>query len=325
MRTRSFAMSGCAKIVLVAKPWRGGLAKYLTLALEEKFPGNVHCIHTYPTTRQEKLSYRLDKKSWRLRLMEKIQSSDADAVIFVNPLPEFAQLPRDKSYLLWLTDSPVPSLDFLAPFSHVFLSDPGYSESVRRVIGDARFAGILPFACQPDFHKPVIQNKVPKGFCFIANRDAKRDQVLKYLFAHDRRVRVYGNYFMRHALYWRHPYWFSPSVGNARMGQIYSRHIASLNIHADIVKEGTNMRTFECAAYGVPQVVEYMPGIEAYFSLEDELYVYHDKAELVDLMGHIEALPDEARVRAGRARERALNEHTYQRRIEQLLSALGSY
>lgn len=320
--SRGAYMSAPGKIVLVAKPWRGGLAKYLASALAEQFHDNVLCLYTYPTTAREKISYRLDRRSWRLRLVDKIQSIDADVVIFVNLLPEFALLPRRPEYVLWMTDSPVPALDFLAPYSRVYLSDPGYAESVRQVVGDARFSGVLPFACQPDIHKPVAQGRDSKGFCFIANRDAKRDQVLNYLFTHGHQVHVYGNYFLRHPLYWRYPAWFGPSIDNSRMGQIYARHLASLNIHADIVRGGTNMRTFECAAYGVPQLVEYRPGIEEYFDLEKELYVYHDESELVDMMKHIQASPGEARKRAARARDRALGEHTYQRRIERLMLAL---
>ena len=310
------------KAVLVAKPWRGGLANYLARALEERFPGRVTCLYTYPATRQDKVSYRLDKHAWRMRLVERIQQLDADLVLFVNLLPEFSALQRKPSHVIWLTDDPTPVLAILEPFSQVYLSDPGYAESVRHAVGERRFAGILPFACQPDIHKSVTQNKDPKGFCFIANHDPKRDQVLHYLFTHGQRVHVYGNYFLRHALFWRYPSWFAPAVDNARMGDIYARHLASLNIHADVVREGTNMRTFECAAYAIAQLVEYRRGIEAYFSLTDELYVYHDESELLDLMKHIEAFPDEARNRAARAHERVLSEHTYQRRIEQLLLRL---
>lgn len=315
-------MNTPAKIVLVAKPWRGGLANYLARALEEMFPGRVSCLYTYPITRHERLHYRLDKQSWRMRLLERIQRLDAEVVLFVNLLPEFSGLQRKPSHVLWLTDSPQPALGILDPFAHIFLSDPGYADNVRQVVGETRFAGVLPFACLPDVHAPVVPRGRADGFCFIANRDAKRDRLLQFLFDHDRRVRVYGNYFLRHPLFWRYPAWFRPPVGNLRMGEVYARHIASLNVHAEVVREGTNMRTFECAAYGVPQIVEYRPGLETYFDPESELYVYRDESELVDLMAQVEAYPEQARQRAGRARQRALSEHTYQRRVEQVLCRL---
>lgn len=315
-------MSAISRVALVAKPWRGGLASYAAMALEEKFPGHVCCVHTYPTTARDKIAYRLDKRAWRMRLIDKIQLLEADVVLFINLLPEFSSLPGKPEYVAWLTDNPSPVLDLLGPFGHVFVSDPGYAEHVRLVVGERRFAGVLPFACHPEFHKAAPRTEKEQGFCFIANRDAKRDQVLRYLFAHNRNVHVYGNYFMRHRLFWRHPFDFGPSVDNAQMANIYARHLASLNIHADVVIEGTNMRTFECAAYGIPQLVEYRPGIEEYFSLSDELYVYRDNSELVDLMSRIEANPNEARARAVRAHDHALSEHTYQRRVEQILHAL---
>ncbi len=315
-------MATINKIALVAKPWRGGLAKYLELALEERFPGRVYSLPTYPVTRREWFSYRIDKRAWRARLVDRIASLDADVVLFVNLLPEFAVLPRMPGYVLWATDSPVPILGCLEPFARVFVSDPGYAECVQRVVGDERFSGVLPFACHEGIHTPVAPRRDASGVCFVANHDAKRDRVLRYLFDHDRRVHVYGNYFLRQPLFWRYPAWFGPAVANSRMGAVYARHLASLNIHADVVKEGTNMRTFECAAYGVPQIVEYRPGIEAYFDLAEELYIYHHEAELIDLMKDVEEHPGEARKRAGRARARALAEHTYQRRIDALLQAL---
>lgn len=310
------------KIALVVKPWRGGLANYLALALEQQFPGRVCRVFTYPTTPAEKLRYRHGKRVWRARLVERIASLDADVVLFVNLLPEFAFLQRRPGYVLWLTDDPRPVLASLDPFAHVYVSDPGYAEDVRRGVGDERFSGVLPFACHPGVHTPAVSPSEARGFCFIANHDAKRDRVLRYLFDHGRSVRVYGNYFLRHPLFWRHPSWFRPAVANARMGSVYARYLASLNIHADVVREGTNMRTFECAAYGVPQIVEYRPGIENYFDTTDELYVYQDEAGLIDVMKDVETHPQEAQKRAQRARARALDEHTYRQRIERILQRL---
>lgn len=313
-------MTEIGRIALVAKPWRGGLADYLERALEQHCPGRVIRVHTYPTAAAETLAYRLDRRAWRARLVDRIASLKADIVLFVNFLPEFATLQRQAGYVVWLTDDPEPVLQNLAPFARVYVSDPGYADTVQHAVGAERFSGVLPFACQPDVHAPVAEKARAAGFCFIANRDAKRDRTLRRLFGRGRRVHVYGNYFLRHPLFWRYPAWFRPPVATARMAGVYARHLASLNVHAEVVKEGTNMRTFECAAYTVPQIVEYRPGLERYFDVERELYVYRDESGLIDAMNEIESHPDEARRRALRACARALEEHTYRHRIERILN-----
>lgn len=309
-------------IALVAKPWRGGLGTYVAMSLEAIFPGRVQIIYTYPDTNKEKISYRADRKVWRQRLTDKIDTLDADVVLFLNLLPEFGALSAKPSYVTWLTDSPESLLTLLQPFSRVFLSDPGYADNVVKAIGKEKYAGILPFACQPDVHRRVQQNVDARGFCFIANYDDKRDRILRHLFKNGRGIRVYGNFFLRHSLFWRYPSWFSPSVMIEEMGSIYAKCLASLNIHAKIVREGTNMRTFECASYGIPQAVEYRPGLEKLFDLDRELYVFRDEQELFEVMDEIEGDPAKAKLRAQRAHGRVLNEHTYVQRINKIISSL---
>lgn len=315
-------IASVGRIALVAKPWRGGLGTYVGMALEELFPGRVLQLHTYPDTAQDKLRYRLDRKAWRSRLTEHISNLDADVILFLNLLPEFAALPVRPGHIAWLTDSPEPALGLLGPFSRVFISDPGYEAMVTDAIGTDRYAGVLPFACQPLMHRWVARREDAQGFCFIANRDAKRDHVLRYLFENGRSVHVYGNYFLRHSLFWHHPSCFRPSIANRRMGAVYARYLASLNIHAEVVRCGTNMRTFECAAYGVPQLVEYRPGLEALFDIDREIYVFNGVQELFAMMEEVEADVGEAHARAARAYERALAEHTYAHRIREILTKL---
>lgn len=315
-------MTSLDRVALVAKPWRGGLSTYIAMSLERVFPGGVQVIYTYPVTHKEKIIYRMNRRTWRLRLADKINALDTDVVLFLNLLPEFSTLSAKPGYVAWLTDSPEPLLNMLEPFSRVFISDPGYAGNVLKAIGKEKYAGVLPFACQPDVHRRVDKVAGAKGFCLIANRDEKRDRILSYLFKNDKGIQVYGNYFLRPPLFWRHPSWFSPSVKIEKMGSVYAKYLASLNIHAKIVREGTNMRTFECASYGVPHAVEYRPGLEELFNLDRELYVFRDERELVEIMAEMEGDPAEARLRAERAHERALDEHTYKHRINRILANL---
>jgi hypothetical protein len=304
------------KILLVAKPWRGGLAHYVHRAMQAQWGEGVRWLFTAPVGLREKFVCRQDKAAWRRRLTATIEAADYDLALFINFLPEFSGLCHRPQNILWLTDDPRSILPLCGGFGAVFLSDPGYLEECRALPGAERLAGILPFGFDPEIHTPqgTAMNQV--GLCFIANRDPKRDQHLQRLFSSGLPVQIYGNYFLRTKLFWQYPSLFHPAVPFRRMEAVYARHLASLNIHARVVRGGTNMRTFECAGYGIPQVVEYRPGLEEYFDPGEEVLVYRNLDELEEMSERILNDLDLRRLLAGKARSHAMDKHSYRKRLE---------
>lgn len=309
------------KILLVAKPWRGGLAAYLQSALEAITPGLVEWLPTYPVSLAERVSYRKNRVAWRRRLTQRVANSNCDAVIFINHLGEFEELHRRDQYVLWITDDPRPILERALPYARVYVSDPGYRECIAAALPQ-RFCGVLGFGFLPSVHHPGEQTEEPSGFCFIGNRDSKRDPFLRLLCQAGKDIRVYGNYFPLHSLCWQFPGRFRPSVPVDRMAFIYARHLASINIHAAVVKGGTNMRTFECAGYRIAQIVERLPGLEALFTPGEDLLTFQCPQELMEQMARLEEDPGFARALAVSAERRARAEHTYFHRARTLLDGL---
>ncbi|HQU15291.1 MAG: hypothetical protein B7Z66_09220 [Chromatiales bacterium 21-64-14] len=312
------------QVLLVAKPWRGGLARYVFQALQDLLPGDVAWIPTYPVGAADRLAYVRDRARWRRALVARIGAVQYRAALFINHFPELDGLPPDDRHVLWLTDGPEPDAGGFMPYHRVFVSDPGYGEAIRGAVGTRRYAGELAFAFHPDIHRPQADRGRPEGFCMIANRDVKRDFHLGMLLAVGLRPRVYGNYFLRHPLALRHPGCFRPRVSNDAMGRVYARHALSLNVHARVLREGTNMRSFECAGYGVPQLIEYRPGLERHFEPDAEVAVYREPGQAVDAVRGLLADPRRARELAARAARRALAEHTYHHRLARALDGLIS-
>lgn len=308
------------KILLVAKPWRGGLAAYLKAAIEALVPGSVEWLPTYPQSFTERIAYRRNRSAWRRRLTRRVEESNFDAAIFINHLPDFETLTPKDQYVLWITDDPRPVAGKHLPYARVYISDPGYQTEVAEMLGE-RFQGVLDFACLPSVHRPVGQSGPGRGFCFIGNRDAKRDPYLRRVCGAGANIRVYGNYFPLHPLCWRFPGHFRPSVPVDRMASVYERHLGSINIHARVVKGGTNMRTFECAGYCIAQVVERLPGLEALFSPGEDLLTFQTADELMDQMARLDGDPRLARSLAVSAARRARAEHTYFHRAKRLLES----
>lgn len=311
------------RVLLVAKPWRGGLSYYVFRALQSVFPDSVQWLPMHPLTIGERLRYRRDRAGWRHRLVERINVADYDLGLFIGTFPELAQLKRRPGNVLWLNDDPRPRLKEAHAFATVYISDPGYSEDLCASVMSERFAGVLPFAHLSEFHRNIRGDVAGDGVCFIGNRDPKRDAPMERLAASRLSAHIYGNHFLRHSLFWRYPHRFRPRVPIRAMAAVYRHHQVSLNVHAQVVRGGTNMRTFECAGYGIPQVVEYLPGLDEFFEPEREILVYHSLDEMVTQLERLIADRRLADTLAVQAHKRALAEHTYEHRIRAVCRDLG--
>jgi hypothetical protein len=308
------------RLLLVAKPWRGGLACYLQRALAGYRAASVTWLASYPHGAREALHYRLSRRAWREARVDGINGASREAAVFVNLPPLACAIAPHPGNVLWLTDAAAVTPADLAPFARVFVSDPGYAAQIAAAAG-SRFAGVLPFACDPALHAPA-GGEARRDVCFIGNRDSKRDAHLRALLACDVSATVVGNYFANHPLFWSNPSRFRPRVAVSGMGRIYARHRLALNVHAAVVREGTNMRTFECAAYGIAQVVEHRRGLDDLFDPQHELVSYEQPEELAQLLHALVADAARRTRLATAARARALAQHTYAHRVAQMLLGL---
>ena len=310
------------RVLLVAKPWKGGLARYLFEALRKRADTQARWIATAPHSTRERFQYTRHRQAWRERQIEHINTADRDLAIFVNLPPRSQDIAYSPGNVLWMTDSARANASQLTAFSKIFASDPGHAANLARQAGEERFAGVLPFAMDPSIHCQTGERAAVRDVCFIGNRDPKRNPHIKALLSAPYSATVVGNYFLRSALFWRAPHRFRPRVAIEAMAKVYSQHRISLNVHAQVVVAGTNMRTFECAGYGIPQLVENRPGLTQLFEADREIAIYDEPAELAQALSRLLADPKGATTMAEHARHRVLQEHTYAHRIEQIFAAL---
>ena len=52
------------KVLLVAKPWQGGLYQYYLNAFDRNVDVDVNIHFTFPNTLKDYASYKIDKKKW---------------------------------------------------------------------------------------------------------------------------------------------------------------------------------------------------------------------------------------------------------------------
>lgn len=111
-----------------------------------------------------------------------------------------------------------------------------------------------------------------------------------------------------------------------RFAKIVAGSKINLNLHSSTVHDGVdpecdaiNPRVFEIAACGGFQLCDPCKGLDVLFDFDTELPVYRDLEELRAKIDHFLRRPEERAAFAERARARALGEHTYKHRAQQML------
>jgi len=203
----------------------------------------------------------------------------------------------------------------LAPAYDCFFTHDSSSLARHRSTG-AR-AHYLAFGCDPEYLRPPtlsLEARWTAPLVFVGSRDDVREPVLRELA--DAGLVAWGPGWPRGPLYGAD---FVRALAGARVG---------VNVHqqfgerGDPARYGTgaNMRVFELAAVGTPQLSDAKADIARHFTPDREIVLYRSVVELVDRARAL--LADDALRRrlAAAARERALREHTWRHRLEELLT-----
>jgi spore maturation protein CgeB len=304
------------KILVVAKPWHGGLHFYYSNSFKKNKFVDVKFIPTYPNNYRDYFLYKLNKKLWLEKLVSKINSENYDLGFFINYLNIFQDLRNLNKNILYLTDEPKINVNQQSNFRNIYLSDIGYE---NKLISKKNYAGELPFAFDKNYHHEEKNNQKSKLICCIANKDNNRNSWFKLMYKEDSMPDIYGNYFLNSRIFFLKPSKFFPSIDFKNQRYIYSKYNVSLNIHASILKNGTNQRTFEAAGCSIAQLVNYIPGVDRFFEPDKEILLFSSIEEYknkLSLLIKDKKLRDKLRQNA---LKRALSKHTYDIRVNKIL------
>ncbi len=184
----------------------------------------------------------------------------------------------------------------------------------------------LPLAADPAFHKPLDLTPAEKRefgsrLSFMGAGYPNRKKAFLRLLGQDMKI-------------WGTEWEDAPALSHmvqrkgARISpedtvRIYNAAEINLNLHSGLhglVTGGdfVNPRTFELAACGAFQLVDERTLMPELFA-EDELARFTDLEDMLEKIAWYGERPDERAAMAGRARARVLAEHTYARRMGQLL------
>ncbi len=114
-------------------------------------------------------------------------------------------------------------------------------------------------------------------------------------------------------------------VGRAwglEMFRILAGSKITLNHHGDIPPYANNKRLYEATGVGALLLTDWKQNLSEMFEPGKEVAAYHSAAECAELIEHYLAHDDERAAVARAGQERTLREHTYHRRMQDLLHLL---
>lgn len=186
----------------------------------------------------------------------------------------------------------------------------------------------LPLAAQPDFHRPVEltpveRRKFGSEVSFMGAGYPNRRKAFQELIGLD--FRIWGTE-------WEGDHVLEPLVQlkGARVTpeecvKIFNATRINLNLHSSIQAEElvtsgdfVNPRTFELAACGAFQLTDTRTLMGEAFAA-DEMATFSSMDELHEKIDYFSSRPEERQGYAERARARVLKDHTYARRMNELL------
>jgi hypothetical protein len=246
------------------------------------------------------------------------------------------------SFLLWLKEQGIRSVNFNADNPFIFSGKGSGNENVTGSIGlyDLHFTYdrvirdqiekeyripslILPFGYELEdvVYEQCLAQKEERGICFLGNPDAQRADFVQRL-ADKFPVHVYGHDwkdFIRHAQVTV----FNPAYGDDFWKVLY-RYRVQLNLMRTHNMMSHNMRSFEIPGVGGIGLFPDTPDHRMYFDDKKEIFLYRNAEECADLAGHILNMAQEETFRIRHAaRLRSISSgYSYKERIRNILPIL---
>jgi spore maturation protein CgeB len=195
-----------------------------------------------------------------------------------------------------------------------------------------RGAHYLPMACDPSIHQPLAltpqeHQAYSSDVSFVGAGYYNRRNFFQGLLDFDLKI-------------WGSDWQGCPALNSvlqrdgARISteesvKIFTASTINLNLHSSPYHEGVNPhgdyvnpRTFELAGCGAFQLMDHRALLPDLFRVGEELVCFSTLTEARRLIAYYGTHADERHAMAGRARARALKDHTYEQRMQEMLEVI---
>lgn len=242
---------------------------------------------------------------------------------------------------VWFTEDPyyMDRTELLAPYyDYIFTIDSAANDFYKEKGHTQTFH--LPLAASPAIFKPYnVGPKYKSEICLLGYPYPDRIKYVQLLLQKTPfTIKVIGNWrnklfrFRNNPRLNVHDNWVNPSLA----AQFYNGANIVLNTHRPynliqnknrIGLHGTsiNNRTFDVAACSAFQLIEFKEDLPEHFVEDKEMVSFKNEDELILKINYYMKFKEERQEIAANAAKRVLEEHTFEKRIEKMLSILQTY
>lgn len=192
----------------------------------------------------------------------------------------------------------------------------------------------LPTACDPRFHIPMNlseedREKWGSPISFVGAGYHNRQQAFASLAHYP--FKIWGSEWPACKPFDRMVQEASRRISPEEYIKIFNASDINLNLHSSSERDGVdptgdflNPRTFELASCEAFQLVDERALLAEAFVAGEEVVTFNSVADLKDKIDYYSSRPEERRRIARKGRERVLRDHTYEKRMEEMLSVVYS-
>lgn len=216
-------------------------------------------------------------------------------------------------------------LEALSEYHRVFMKEPYLVDRLRAVGFDN--VSYMPQCCDPSVHRPIEMSEDDRcrfgaDVSLVGSAYPYRVRLLMSLPLSEFLFRLWGEGWRRTPAPLAQAYAGGEATG-VTQAKVFNASRINLNTaHLQDVF-GVNKRTFEIAGCGGFQLAPEQRDLPALFEIGREIVTYRDVGDLRDKIRYYLPRHEERSVIAGAAQARAHRDHSYARRIDQILSELG--
>ncbi|MBI5575345.1 MAG: glycosyltransferase [Deltaproteobacteria bacterium] len=190
-------------------------------------------------------------------------------------------------------------------------------------------AAFLPLAASPDIHRKMElsadeEREFGGDVSFVGAGYYNRRKLFEGLTDFD--FRIWGNEWDSCPALQGFLQRNGARIGTEEIVRIFNAARININLHSSSYHEGVNPdgdfvnpRTFEIAACGGFQLVDFRSGLPGFFDIGEEIVCFDALEDLRGKIAHYLAHPDEREAVACKGRQRVLRDHTYEQRMEEMI------
>lgn len=258
---------------------------------------------------------------------------------FKLPSPMLQWLKTEKvKTAVWFTEDPYymdRTKILSSSFDYVFTIDSAALEFYQS--NGHKQAFQLPLATEPHVFKPKqVDQKYRSDICIVGFPYPERVQFIQFLLLNTPyKIKVVGKWtnplfrFRSNPKLMIHEGWFEPSM----VANFYNGAKIVLNTHRPfnlkqnqnrlgIIGKSINNRTFDAAACSSFQLIEFKEDLPSCFLENEEMVSFTNQQELVQQIHYYLKSEEERNQIAANARNRVLNEHTFEHRLEKMINLI---